>query len=70
MGWNVSRLTVLPLVILAVALAGGLKVEAPLPQPGAEPEAATKARVQMALGKLPLSFIENRGQVDSRVAYY
>ena len=30
----------------------------------------TDARVQEALEKLPLAFIENRGQVDGRVAYY
>jgi len=28
------------------------------------------ARIQEAYGKLPLYFIENQGQVDSRVAYY
>jgi hypothetical protein len=28
------------------------------------------ARVQASWGKLPLYFIENRGQVDARVAYY
>ncbi|MBI4587359.1 MAG: hypothetical protein HY725_00855, partial [Candidatus Rokubacteria bacterium] len=64
------RFTVLPVGILAVALAAGLKVEVPLPPPGAQPEAAAKAHVQAAFGRLPLYFIENRGQVDTRVAYY
>src|SRR5437867_1428411 len=31
---------------------------------------ATKAQVQAGFGKLPLYFIENRGQVDDPVAYY
>jgi hypothetical protein len=30
----------------------------------------TKARLQEAYGKLPLYFIENRGQFDTQVAYY
>jgi hypothetical protein len=33
-------------------------------------ETKNKARVQAMLSKLPLYFIENRGQVDTRVAYY
>jgi hypothetical protein len=36
----------------------------------AQPDAATKARVQAALAQLPLYFVENRGQVDEHVAYY
>src|SRR5213595_1896332 len=32
--------------------------------------AATTATVQAALGKLPLYFVENHGQLDERVAYY
>ncbi|MGH8472876.1 MAG: SBBP repeat-containing protein, partial [Gammaproteobacteria bacterium] len=38
--------------------------------PAAEPDAATKARVEAAFGQLPLLFIENRGQLDRTVAYY
>ena len=34
-----------------------------------EPGGGTKTQVQAAFGKLPLYFIENRGQLDSRVAY-
>jgi len=31
---------------------------------------ATQSRVSETFGKLPLYFIENRGQVDARVSYY
>src|SRR6266571_8730992 len=31
---------------------------------------ASAARLKEAVGKLPLNFIENRGQADPRVAYY
>src|SRR6266702_1431794 len=31
---------------------------------------ASSARLKEAVGKLPLNFIENRGQADPRVAYY
>ncbi len=34
------------------------------------PDVAAKAHVQTALGKLPLYFIENLGQLDERVGYY
>lgn len=36
----------------------------------APPPASQATRMQNALGKLPLSFIENRGQLDAQVAYY
>ncbi|MBI3799874.1 MAG: SBBP repeat-containing protein [Deltaproteobacteria bacterium] len=35
-----------------------------------EPGVGTKTQVQAVLSKLPLYFIENRGQLDARVAYY
>ncbi len=38
--------------------------------PPAELPAADRARIQSNFGKLPLSFIENRGQADERIAYY
>ena len=38
--------------------------------PSAPADAATRAKAAEALGKLPLYFIENRGQTDARVAYY
>src|SRR6266508_3915275 len=34
------------------------------------PDPGGKTRVETLLGKLPLYFIENRGQEDPRVAYY
>lgn len=34
------------------------------------PDAATKARLEKGFGQMPLYFIENRGQLDSRVAYF
>ena len=34
------------------------------------PDSATRARIEEDFGKLPLYFIENHGQMDSRVAYY
>ena len=33
-------------------------------------DAATRERVKAGLGKLPLYFVENRGQIDARAAYY
>ena len=33
-------------------------------------DAATRERVEAGLGKLPLYFVENRGQIDARAAYY
>ena len=35
-----------------------------------ESDPGTTSRVREAFGTLPLSFVENRGQVDPRVAYY
>ena len=37
---------------------------------GARPDEVTRAKVMDALGKLPLYFVENRGQVDPSIAYY
>jgi hypothetical protein len=37
---------------------------------GKDVDRAEKSRLQAMLGKLPLSFVRNRGQEDSRVAYY
>jgi len=36
----------------------------------ATPDSATRARIVKDFGKLPVLFIENRGQMDPRVAYY
>ena len=35
-----------------------------------KPDSATRARIEENFGKLPLYFIENRGQMDSRVTHY
>src|SRR5262249_48541687 len=40
-----------------------------IPDP-AKPDPGITGRVHTALGTLPLSFIENQGQLDDRVAYY
>lgn len=56
--------------LLAVGMARSLHAEVPGPHPEAGYERAMTAQVQAVLGKLPLYFVENRGQVDPRVAYY
>lgn len=38
--------------------------------PKSEPDAASRTRVMQSYGKLPISFVENRGQMDSTVRYY
>ncbi|MFB3895545.1 MAG: hypothetical protein ACE14V_04505 [bacterium] len=38
--------------------------------PKAEVDPALKARVTQSYGKLPISFVENKGQMDSTVRYY
>lgn len=38
--------------------------------PKTEPDPALKARVAQSYGKLPISFVENKGQMDSTVHYY
>ena len=79
-----KRTTVI--AVLAMALAGGATLTAGVPArraPGiAAPRASGSAentstqprpdttRIAAALGKLPLYFVRNRGQEDSRVAYY
>ena len=51
------------LIVLAMAGQGWGAATAELQRP-------ETARVQGAYGKLPLYFIENKGQVDSAVSYY
>ena len=41
--------------------------KADAPPTAAKPDAATKARILEAYGKLPLSFEANQGQTDGRV---
>ena len=61
------------LVILALILPGG--IQPALPQtlsssPAAPASANTAPALKPDFGQLPLYFVENRGQVDERVAYY
>jgi len=51
------------LIVLAAAAEGWAAATVELQRP-------ETARIQAAYGKLPLYFIENKGQVDSQVAYY
>jgi hypothetical protein len=64
------RLILLPAAVLAIVLAGCLPKADTGSRTEPEPAAATRARIQAAFGKLPLYFVENRGQLDDRVAYY
>ena len=61
------------LVILALILPGGAQPTAP-PTPSSPSVAPAPAKTAPALkpdfGQLPLYFVENRGQLDERVAYY
>jgi hypothetical protein len=56
--------------MLVATVVAGCSGSAPLSGQGPGSEVATKARVEAALGKLPLYFIENQGQADPRVSYY
>ena len=64
------------LALLAVGLstAAGVSTAAGGPGAGAargpEPASSASARAESLLGRLPIYFIENRGQEDPRVAYY
>jgi len=62
------------LVAIAVLVQLGLLADIyAKPDSGAsisKPDSATRARIEENFGKLPLYFIENRGQMDSRVTYY
>jgi hypothetical protein len=64
-----TRILLLGLMLVAT-VAAGCSGSAPLSGEGPGSEVATKARVEAALGKLPLYFIENQGQADPRVSYY
>ena len=55
-------------VVLALGIAAAPHSFDRPPRP-AELPPADRARIQDRFGKLPLSFIENRGQIDARVAY-
>src|SRR5438067_7300938 len=55
-GWR--HLAVVTGCVLGLSVLGWGALKAPLPRP------------QAALDKLPIYFIENRGQLDNRVSYY
>jgi hypothetical protein len=63
------RLLTLALV-LAVAVAGCARSSAPAPRAASQAPPGHEPRVKPAFGELPLYFVENRGQLDERVAYY
>src|SRR5687768_2985746 len=74
MNSRMTWLMVLPSVV-ALALSGCLPRPAPgrEGQPAAPPPALQTpagAERRAALGRLPLYFVENQGQLDPRVAYY
>ena len=56
---------VLTMLFTGVLLAGGWQALW-----RGHPPAMSPGEVKAALGQLPLSFIENKGQIDPRVAYY
>jgi hypothetical protein len=68
MGANFFRSGLLLAIGLAIAVAPSRSTRASALPPG--PKTSTKPHVQSALGRLPLYFIENRGQLDRSVAYY
>jgi len=58
-------------LLLALAVVGARIVRQTDPQPtSSTAENPARARAKDALGKLPLYFIENRGQADARASYY
>jgi len=59
-------LALLAALLLGATVSRAQAVPATLPPA----DAATRARVAEGFGKMPLYFVENRGQLDSRVAYY
>ncbi len=71
----VVRRTALGLgLVFTVAMTGRTATPMPMtklsPARPAEVSPADRTRIQSTFGKLPLSFIENRGQIDERIAYY
>jgi uncharacterized repeat protein (TIGR01451 family) len=68
MQWKPPRLALL--AVVAVALAGSGQPRMLTHRHGTDPKAVMKTRAHEAFRNLPLYFIENRGQVHARVAYY
>ena len=68
LGWMVSRT---PQTFLGSAGGKGSRaVPAQWTGAPAQVPPRTRQRIVEAYGKLPLYFVENRGQLDARVAYY
>src|SRR6185369_8256615 len=79
---NNMRRLIAPALLLALVLFGNLPFTSGISAPAAaappsSPVAGspvtdkeTRARVAESFGKLPLYFVENRGQLDKRVGYY
>ncbi|MBI3909560.1 MAG: SBBP repeat-containing protein [Armatimonadetes bacterium] len=49
---------------------GALLPQLPPVRPASQPDAAARVRLEARFGRMPLSFIENCGQLDPHVAYY
>ena len=63
-----KKLFTVPLsVLLLIISLSTNSLSAPHPK---EPDTATKLKAIESFGKLPLSFTENRGQLNSNVSYY
>jgi hypothetical protein len=62
---NVLQIGLVGLVVTALAVLLGADYAT-----ANDASPVAKAKAQETFGKLPLSFIENRGQLDARVAYY
>src|SRR5215475_14542256 len=59
-----------PIIGLLRGLCGLLALAALLSIPSLTPLSSSPSSLPAAVGKLPLYFIENRGQVEAPVAYY
>ncbi len=66
----VGSIFLICLVVLGNRQGGGAAIQAAKNESGPAPTPATRDRVIETYGKLPLYFVENRGQLDARVAYY
>ena len=56
--------------LVLFGLMGDCRAQPDAPAALSGPDHATRVRIQKGFGKLPLYFIENGGQTDSRVSYY
>src|SRR5687767_12831259 len=73
------RIPIQPFAVACVLIAQSLvapgavpvaEAKGSMPAVVALPEVEAKAAVEKAVEKMPLYFVENRGQLDSRVGYY